>query len=60
MGYHELIIKKVRGIPGGPVVKTSPSDAEDTSLSPGQGTKTSHAVGQPATTEPMDTERAHM
>ena len=31
--------------PGGPVVKTSPSNAVDAGLTPGQGTKIPHALG---------------
>ena len=42
------------------MVKTSPSNAEDASLIPGLGTKTSHAVGHPATTEPICTTREPM
>ena len=32
--------------PGGPVVKTSPSNAGDVGSIPGQGTKIPHALGQ--------------
>ena len=32
--------------PGGPAVKTPPSNADNTGLIPGQGTKISHATGQ--------------
>jgi hypothetical protein len=32
-----------RGVPGGPVVKSSPGNAGDIGLIPGQGTKVSHA-----------------
>ena len=32
--------------PGGPLVKNLPSNAGDTSLMPGQGTKIPHAWGQ--------------
>ena len=35
-----------RDLPGGPVVKNSPSNGGDTGLIPGQGTKISHAAGQ--------------
>ena len=42
--------------PGGPVVKNPPSNAGDSGLIPGQGTKIPHAVGQlslsTATAEP--------
>ena len=33
-------------LPGGPVVKTSPSNAESADSMPGQGTKIPHATGQ--------------
>ena len=38
-------IKKAEGtsLPGGPVVKTSPSNAEAAGLIPGQGARISHA-----------------
>ena len=43
--------------PGGPVVENLPSNAVDTGLIPGQGTKIPHAAGQlslcATTTEPM-------
>ena len=43
-------------LPGGPIVKNPPSNAGDTGLIPGQGTKIPHAVGQLSprmtTTEP--------
>ena len=35
-----------RDFPGGPVVKSLPSNAGDTGLIPGQGTKVPHATGQ--------------
>ena len=35
-----------RDFPGGPVVKNLPSNAGDTGLIPGQGTKVPHATGQ--------------
>ena len=42
--------------PGGPVVKTSPSNAGDVGSIPGQGTKSAHTMGQlslcATTTEP--------
>ena len=34
-----------RDLPGGPVVKNPPSNAEDMSSVPGQGTRISHATG---------------
>ena len=37
---------KQRDFPGGPVVKNPPSNAGDTGLIPGQGTKIPHAMGQ--------------
>ena len=36
----------LQDFPGGPVVKNLPSNAEDTSSIPGQGTKISHAARQ--------------
>ena len=36
----------IRDFPGGPVVKNPPSNAGDTGLIPGQGTKIPHAKGQ--------------
>ena len=39
-----VIKKESRDFPGGPVVKNLPSNAGDTSLIPGQGTKIPHAV----------------
>ena len=49
--------------PGGPVVKNPPSNAGDEGLSPGQGTKIPHALGQisqrAATTESTHS-RAHV
>ena len=44
---NELISKvewKEQDFPGGPAVKTSPSNAEDVGLNPGQEAKTSHAL----------------
>ena len=41
-----LIKNTWRDLPGGPVVKNSPSYAGDAGSSPGQGTKISHAVPQ--------------
>ena len=35
-----------RGFPGGPVVKTPPSNAGDTGSCPGWGAKIPHAKGQ--------------
>ena len=37
--------KKHRVVPGGPVVKTSPSNAGDVGSVPGQGAKMLHASG---------------
>ena len=46
----------MRDFPGGAVVKNPPSNAGDTGLVPGWGTKIPHALGQlnlhTATTEP--------
>ena len=52
--YHEqLYANKMenleemdRDFPGGPVVKNPPSNAGDTGVIPGRGTKIPHAVGQ--------------
>ena len=38
--------QQLRDFPGGPVVKNLPSDAGDTGLIPGRGTKIPHATGQ--------------
>ena len=52
MRYHarkyviEIIKKRKWDFPGGPVVKNPPSNAGDSSLIPGLGTKISHATGQ--------------
>ena len=42
-------IKKAEGtsLPGGPVVKTSPSNAEAAGLIPGQGARISHVLQPP-------------
>ena len=39
-------IMKARDFLGGPVVKNPPSNAGDTGLIPGRGTKIPHAMGQ--------------
>ena len=48
---------QARDFPGGPVVKNLPSNAGDTGLIPGRGTKIPHAMGQlsphTTTTEPV-------
>ena len=41
-GGHKKMV--VGDFPGGPVVKTLPSNAGDTSLIPGQGAKIPHTV----------------
>ena len=46
MRKTNLEVRKMRDCPGGPVVKNPPSNAGDAGLSPGQGTKIPHAVGQ--------------
>ena len=38
--------KKVRDLPGGPVVKDPPFNAGDAGSVAGKGTKTTHAMGQ--------------
>ena len=40
------VLNVIRDISHGPVVKNPPSNAGDTGLIPGQGTKIPHAVGQ--------------
>ena len=40
------IIKSTEEFSGGPVVENPPSDAGDTSLIPGQGSKISHTTGR--------------
>ena len=51
-----MIESHIWDFPGGPVVETTPSNAEDTGSIPGWGTKMPHATGQLslhlATTEP--------
>ena len=42
----QLIFLHILGLPWGPVVKNPPSNAGDTGLIPGQGTKIPHAAGQ--------------
>ena len=42
----EIKISKGRDFPGGPVVKNPPSNAGDSGLIPGRGTKIPHAAGQ--------------
>ena len=37
---------RIRGFPGGSVVKNSPSNAGDVGLMPGCGSKIAHAKGQ--------------
>ena len=46
MNYISIFKKGSWEFPGGPVVKDLPSSAGDLGLTPGQGTKSSHAVEQ--------------
>ena len=41
-----LIKHDLRDFPGGPVVKNPPANAGDVDSTPGQETKTPHAMGQ--------------
>ena len=43
-GYYLFILKIHEEFPGGPVVKTLPSNARDMSLIPGQGTEIPYAA----------------
>ena len=45
-GDCSRIKRLTRDFPGGPVVKNPPSNAGDTSLIPGRGTRIPHATGQ--------------
>ena len=46
-GKHTFTVKRsLRGFPGGPVVKNTPSNAGDMGSAPGQGTKILDATGQ--------------
>ena len=53
---RKLEMTRIWGLPGGPGVKNSPCNAGDVGVTPGQGTKIPHAMGQlslsAATTEP--------
>ena len=55
-GNQDLPKKMMRDFPGGPVVKSPPSNAGDAGSIPGWGTKIPHATGQlgphATTTEP--------
>lgn len=42
--FKKLFLKKMEGLPGGPVAKTSLSNTGDAGLIPGQGDKTPHAL----------------
>ena len=42
-GWRDRLVKKSRGVPGSPVVETSPSSAEGVGSIPGRGAKISHA-----------------
>ena len=47
IGIETVILKHpTRDFPGGPVVKNPPSNAGDTGLIPGRGTKVPHTTGQ--------------
>ena len=55
-----LVIRKMelktitRAFPGGPVVNNVPSNAEDSSLIPGQGSKIPHAKGPLSLSTPTE------
>lgn len=42
--FKKFFLKKVEGLPGGPVAKTSLSNTGDAGLIPGQGAKIPHAL----------------
>ena len=44
--YQKHLLKSIKDITGGPVVKNPPSNAGDAGSVPGRGTKIPHAVGE--------------